>query len=149
MFDSSVQTLPLNTPRATFNGPVPNTGNGLVATGTPDTYQFLTFTDAQISHITNPLTPGSTWPSTMSGRDAFRAAGWWNLDLGVYKDTKISERFSLQLRAESFNIFNHANLYVNGITADLGSGTGVDACYGCTGSTFDRRHLQLAAKVIF
>ncbi len=94
------------------------------------------------------LTPGSSW-TPMSGRDSFRAPGWWNLDLGVYKDTKITERVSLQLRAEAFNIFNHANLYVVGNSADLGAGNFVGACFGCTGSTYDRRHLQLAAKIVF
>ena len=85
----------------------------------------------------------------MSGRDAFRAPGWWNFDLGLYTDTKITERISIQRRAEAFNIFNHANLYVNGNSADMGAGNTVNACYGCTGSTYDRRHMQLAAKVIF
>jgi hypothetical protein len=85
----------------------------------------------------------------MSGRDAFRAPGWWNMDVGLYKDTKLSERFSMQLRAELFNMFNHPNLYVVGSSADLGSGNSVNACYGCTGSTYDRRHLQLAMKITF
>jgi outer membrane receptor protein involved in Fe transport len=148
IFDSSVQVLPYNTPRAVFTGNVPNTGNGLIATAQPNTYQYLTFADSQISHIAMSLTPGSSW-TPMSGRDSFRAPGWWNLDLGVYKDTKITERISLQLRAEAFNIFNHANLYVVGNSADLGVGNYVGACFGCTGSTYDRRHLQLAAKIIF
>jgi len=149
VFDSGAQILPLNTPRATFIGPVPSTGNGLVATPTPNTFQYLTFKAASIATEPMSFLPGSKWPSNMSGRDAFRGPGWWDFDLGIYKDTKISERITLQLRAESFNIFNHANLYVNGTTADVGSGNSVNACYGCTGSTYDRRHLQLAAKVIF
>jgi hypothetical protein len=85
----------------------------------------------------------------MSGRDAFRAPGWWDLDVGLYKDTKITERFTIQLRAETFNLFNHANLYVIGKSADVGAQDYVTGCYGCTGSTFDRRHLQLAVKLIF
>jgi len=85
----------------------------------------------------------------MSGRDAFRAPGWWSMDFGIYKDTKITERFSLQLRGEAFNVFNHANLYVVGAGAELGTGNFVTACYGCTGSTHDRRNLQVAAKLIF
>ena len=148
IFDSSVQVLPYNTPRAVFTGSVPNSGNGLIATSQPNTYQYLTFADSQISHIAMSLTPGSSW-TPMSGRDSFRAPGWWNLDVGVYKDTRITERVSLQLRAEAFNIFNHANLYVVGNSADLGVGNFVGACYGCTGSTYDRRHLQLGAKIIF
>jgi hypothetical protein len=151
IFDcSSPLTLSFNCERAVFNGPVPKTSNGLVATTTPDSYSFITFTDAQINHtLTNTMAPGATWPSSMSGRDAFRAPGWWNLDFGVFKDTKINERFSLQLRGEAFNLFNHANLYVVGNSADMGSGNSVTACYGCTGSTYDRRNLQLAAKIIF
>lgn len=150
VFDSSSGLgLDLNTQRATFNGNVPGTGNGLVATSTPDTYQYLTFSPSQVVHVANPLSANAPWPSNMSGRDAFRAPGWWNFDLGLYKDTKITERISIQLRAEAFNIFNHANLYVNGNSADMGAGNTVNACYGCTGSTYDRRHMQLALKVLF
>ncbi|MES1260145.1 MAG: hypothetical protein ABUS49_00310, partial [Acidobacteriota bacterium] len=104
---------------------------------------------AQFASTPNPLTPGAVWPANMSRRDAFRAPGFWNLDLGVHKDTKLTERFTLQLRAELFNLFNHANLYVIGATADVGAGNTVDACFGCTGSTWARRHVQLAAKIIF
>lgn len=149
IFDSTNQVLPYNAPRASFNGPVPTGSNGLVATSTPNTYQYLTFNESQIARVAMSFAPGTAWPSSMTGRDAFRAPGWWNLDLGVYKDTKITERVSLQLRAETFNLFNHANLYVVGSSADLGSGNAVNACYGCTGSTYDRRHLQLGAKFIF
>jgi hypothetical protein len=149
IFDSSVQMLDLNTPRAGFTGPIPRNGNGLVATSTPNTYQYYTFTSSQIAHTPMSFASGSTWPANMSGRDVFRAPGWWNIDLGVYKDTKLTERVSLQLRAETFNMVNHANLYVVGSSADLGSGNSVNACYGCTGSTYDRRHLQLAMKIVF
>ncbi len=34
---------------------------------------------------------------------------FWNLDFALTKDTRITERLSLQLRAEFFNIFNHPN----------------------------------------
>jgi hypothetical protein len=53
------------------------------------------------------------------------------------------------MRAELFNVFNHANLYVMGATADVGRSNTVDACFGCTGSIYDRRQVQLAAKLIF
>jgi hypothetical protein len=149
IFDSSVQMLDLNTPRASFTGPIPQAGNSLTPTGTPNTYQYYTFTSSQIARTPMSFAPGSSWPSNMSGRDAFRAPGWWSMDLGVYKNTKLTERVSMQLRAETFNIFNHANLYVVGNSADLGSGNSVNACYGCTGSTYDRRHLQLGLKINF
>ncbi|HZU23898.1 MAG TPA: TonB-dependent receptor [Bryobacteraceae bacterium] len=149
IFDSAAGVLPLNTPRATFAGPVPVNGNGLIATATPDVYHYLTIPDSLILHEPMSMAPGTKWPSNMTGRDAFRGPGWWDLDAGLYKDTKITERFSIQLRAETFNLFNHANLYVNGTTADVGTSNAVNACFGCTGSTYDRRHLQLAVKLIF
>lgn len=68
---------------------------------------------------------------------------------GSIKDTKLTERFALQIRAEAFNVFNHANLYTEGLTADVGASNTVEACYGCSGSASDRRQVQLTAKVIF
>src|ERR1700721_1602971 len=41
------------------------------------------------------------------GRDAVYGPGFWNIDFSVTKDTKLTERLNLQLRAEFFNIFNH------------------------------------------
>jgi hypothetical protein len=46
------------------------------------------------------------------GRDTLRNPGLFDTDLALMKETripKISEQFSLQFRAEFFNIFNHAN----------------------------------------
>lgn len=90
----------------------------------------------------------------MTGRNTFRGPGYWNLDLGVYKTFMLTERFKLQFRAEAYNLFNHANLYVVGAAANTGSTSFIPACYGCspvgTGTAdSDRRNLQLAAKFIF
>ncbi len=139
-------------PRAAFIGKVPRSESNMVAVGAPNTYQYITFTDAQIDHYINPvygISDVPPFPSDVSGRDAFRAPGFWNVDVGLYKTTKITERMSLQLRAETFNLFNHANLYVVGASADVGAQNYVTACRGCTGSSYDRRNLQLAAKIIF
>ncbi|HTA43860.1 MAG TPA: TonB-dependent receptor [Bryobacteraceae bacterium] len=43
------------------------------------------------------------------GRNVMVGPGYADTDFGVTKDTKINERFSLQFRAELFNIFNHPN----------------------------------------
>jgi hypothetical protein len=52
------------------------------------------------------------FPSTMTGRNAFRGPGAWNLDTAMGKKFKITERFGMEFRAEGFNIFNHHNMYV-------------------------------------
>jgi hypothetical protein len=43
------------------------------------------------------------------GRNALRGPAFKQWDLALYKDTAISERLSMQLRAEFFNILNHPN----------------------------------------
>jgi outer membrane receptor protein involved in Fe transport len=149
VFDTNSQTLDLSAPRAVLTGSAPTRRNSFVPSVVPGTFHLFTFLPAQIATTVNPLTPGAGWPVNMSARNSFRAPGFWNLDVGVYKETKITERFSVELRGEAFNAFNHANLYVIGSSADLGSGNTVDACFGCSGSSYDRRHFQLAARLIF
>jgi outer membrane receptor protein involved in Fe transport len=43
------------------------------------------------------------------GRDSLRAPSYKQLDFSVFKDTKLGERVTMQLRAEVFNLFNHPN----------------------------------------
>ncbi|MFB3829057.1 MAG: carboxypeptidase regulatory-like domain-containing protein [Bryobacteraceae bacterium] len=139
--------------RAAFNGPMPRTGaDNPTPTATPNTFRFMELPAANVVNFVNPAYNVSDYfpfPGNMSGRDAFRAPGWWNLDFAVMKNTKINERFSVQLRGEAYNIFNHANLYVQGASADVSSTDFIPASRGSTGATFDRRNLQLAVKLIF
>lgn len=83
------------------------------------------------------------FPNTMTRRNQFRSPGYWNLDFGLYKNLRITERVKLQLRSEFFNIFNHANLFVSGTDADIAEVDQVQAFRA------GRRHLQFAAKIIF
>jgi hypothetical protein len=149
VFDSGAQTLSLSAPRAIFVGPVPHSRNSFVPSTVPDMFHLLTFLPSLVASAPNTLSPQSYWLPMMSSRNSFRAPGFRNLDLAVFKDTRITERFSLQLRAEAFNAFNHANLYVIGASADMGAGNTVDACFGCSGSVYDRRHVQLGARLTF
>lgn len=43
------------------------------------------------------------------GRDSIYGPGYKNFDFSVTKNTQVSERLGVQLRAEFFNIFNHPN----------------------------------------
>ncbi len=59
-------------------------------------------------------------------RNSIYGPRFWNLDFAVTKDTRITERLSLQLRAEFFNIFNHPNFalpdfFINPAFQDLGT----------------------------
>ena len=43
------------------------------------------------------------------GRDSLRGPSFKQWDFAIYKDTKLTERLGLQLRAEIFNLLNHPN----------------------------------------
>ncbi len=90
------------------------------------------------------------FPANMLPRNFFRGPGAWNLDVGVYKTTKITERFSLQYRAEFFNAFNHSNLYVTLGDNDINGLGFVSAKKGVRPVGLDeRRNIQMALKLIF
>ncbi len=89
------------------------------------------------------------FPSNMVGRNAFRTPKFYNINLGVYKDFNLTERFKLQLRGEAYNLFNHSNYYLNYGTTDTEYGAPVTANKGYNGTTFERRNLQLAVRLQF
>jgi hypothetical protein len=85
----------------------------------------------------------------MTSRNQFRGPGIWNLDLGVSRNVKLTERYSLQLRGEMFNALNHANLYITPGTQDVANGF-VGAVKGVTpNGNVEHRNVQLALKFIF
>ena len=55
------------------------------------------------------------------GRNAFRGPGFWNTDMALLKNFKITERIQTQFRAEFFNVFNHVN-FENPRNASTSSG---------------------------
>ena len=53
------------------------------------------------------LAPTGTFGN--AGRNILTAPGFEDIDFAVSKLTTVKERFSLQFRAEAFNLFNHPN----------------------------------------
>jgi hypothetical protein len=83
------------------------------------------------------------------GRDNLVGPGFWNIDFSAIKNTKLSERFTLQFRAEFFNIFNHANWGLPD-TAVFSQGEGVNPAAGqITTLASNMRQIQFALKLIF
>lgn len=55
--------------------------------------------------VANPAVVGAAFGNV--GRNVFRGPFQQNWDMALLKNTKISERTSLEFRAEAFNLFNH------------------------------------------
>lgn len=96
--------------------------------------------------------PGTANPDGDLARNAFTGPGFADVDLSVFKNIPITERLKIQLRAETFNLFNRKNLASgpgsvgsNGVVADtIGDFNGAPGLG--PGEPFN---MQLAAKIIF
>jgi hypothetical protein len=82
------------------------------------------------------------YPANMTKKDAFRGPGFWNVDFGLFKNFNIRENMRIQLRGELYNVFNHANMFVDGASAEVNEGL-------IRGFKDGRRNVQLAVKFIF
>ncbi len=84
------------------------------------------------------------------GRNAFRAPGISQLDLGLSKYVSLTERMSVRLRADAFNVFNRAQF--GAPNADLSASN-----FGIITTTISNyatgrgtpREFQLSAKIVF
>ena len=84
------------------------------------------------------------------GRDVFRAPGLWQVDLGLSKYVSITERASIRLRADLFNLFNRAQYGAPNANLSLGNFGVITAPVnsGATGRGTPRE-LQVSMKIIF
>ncbi|MBS1815953.1 MAG: TonB-dependent receptor [Acidobacteria bacterium] len=79
-----------------------------------------------------------------------RGPGVINSDLSVFKVTPIYENLKLELRVEAFNVFNHPNFGLPGMTFVPGTnGQSSTATFGKITDAADPRQIQLAAKLRF
>lgn len=77
-----------------------------------------------------------------SGRNIVRAPGLFNLDLSIMRNFHYKERYSLQLRGESFNIMNHTNFSAPG-------GTFGGAGFGTISASGPARQIQVGMRLAF
>jgi hypothetical protein len=136
-------------------GPFKTSGSGNPKdTGNPNEFNFIDLSNQTPSDFTDISgnTEVGPYPSNMTKRNSFRGPGFWNLDTGIYKKFFITERYQLQFRAEMYNTFNHANLYVTTSQTDISSQGFVPATRGLrpfVGALPERRNIQMALKLIF
>jgi hypothetical protein len=111
--------------------------------------------------------PACFTPSTYGtvgdlGRNQMIGPGFVETDLGILKNTRINERFTLEFRAELFNIFNHPNFdvpnetvfnagsFTTGFMATPNATAGqITDLVGAGGLTNVARQTQFSLKLIF
>jgi hypothetical protein len=106
--------------------------------GGPDQYF-----DAQAFSWAGPRSLGN------AGRNPLVGPGLARLDMGVTKNTALTEQWQLQFRAEAFNLANRANFGIPARSLFSGSG-GRTGNAGSISNTVDTgRQLQLSLKLMF
>jgi hypothetical protein len=95
------------------------------------------------------MTPPAYGTLGNAGRNAFRGPGYTNVDLNLSKKWQFGERYSAQLRIETFNLFNHPNFGLPGGDPTVG-GSPTAAGFGYTRSTVGNpRRMQFGLKIGF
>jgi hypothetical protein len=136
-----------NTVRPNILGSVP-VGIGSAANGNPQYFPAVT---CNVPATANCLFQVPTGFGNM-GRNLLVGPGFENLDMALYKNTRITERLTAQFRADTFNLFNHPNFaQPNRIVStapgnSFGQITATRAPIGDSGSA---RQIQMALKLIF
>ena len=120
--------------RPNITGPVPS------LTRTQSIAAYFGPTIGAASSVFTLPTPDA--PFGNLGRNAFRAPGYADWDLGVNKNFLITEQVKLQFRSEFFNVLNHTNLGIPNQQANSTS-------FGSITGTFPARQVQFALKLMF
>ncbi len=110
------------------------------ANADPNSFNFLPLTGQNVVLVSN-VENGGPFPASMTARNAFRGPGRWDFDVNFSKTFAFTEKVKMTLRLDANNIFNHANLFINGGEADISSTNVI------TGFKDGRR--QIAAGVRF
>jgi len=147
-FSNKVVCMPFNGTPAGGAPALPVCGVGAganAAFAVPCTFQS---TPTAPGGKTYPIVPGSCHPGSL-GRDAIYGPSFVNTDFSVLKDTRITERFNLQFRAEAFDLFNHPNFGDPVLTATSGAFGEILSTRFPTGDFGSSRQLQFALKLQF
>jgi hypothetical protein len=141
-----------------------NNGSGGVVLAQPVTavQQSCTSPNAPCYLVDQFAGQGTNPPPSGFGdirRNSFRGPDWFNTDLSIRKNFKVSERLGLQLGANAYNVLNHPNFQNPVNQTGFGPGTFGNILqttappttpYGAfTGSLASARILQVMAKMTF
>jgi hypothetical protein len=165
------QPITLSCPTATTSG---TNCNDVLVAGQSQKLGLHTDSNGKLSWFGNPAayqqpcllgtnTPAGCEPLVGAGvlggsRATTYGPGFHRLDFSGFKNIQVSDRISMQFRAEFFNILNHPNFNApnfggNGVQAIGNSGNFTSSTFGEIGSTrdapYDPRQIQFALKLYY
>ena len=82
------------------------------------------------------------------GRNTFTGPNFFDMDMSLFKNFKITERAAVQFRAESFNLLNNVNFKLPGANF-AGQNKINSGAFGGASGAFDARILQFGLKISF
>lgn len=91
---------------------------------------------------TDAFVPNAVGKDGTVGRNILDAPGFRDVDLGIFRDFTIGERFKFQFRAESTNAFNMVSLNPPSLTLSSSS-------FGSISSASTMRQIQLGLRLHF
>lgn len=106
---------------------------------------------AQVNNVTVPWATTSTQPQMGNlGRNTMYGPGTNNWDISAYKNLKFTERFTGQLRLESYNTFNHTQWSSYGTSLQFDStGKQVNGAFDTPSGARPSRRVQIAVRLQF
>jgi len=129
--------------------PVSGKDNSFTGVGNdrPDVISNVAYTGAPHGLHYQFINPNLFTPNAMgafgnAGHNSLRGPGLFDIDLAVSREFRFIERFSLQIRAEAFNVLNHPNF--GSPSANISSSS-----FGQITSANDPRILQGSMKLVF
>lgn len=113
----------------------PNVVSNMMYTGAPHglLYQYVN---------PNLYVPNPAGTYGNAGHNSLRGPGYVDVDLAVTREFRLYESFTLHVRAEAFNLFNHPNF-------GLPNGNISSSAFGRITTASDPRILQASMKLVF
>jgi hypothetical protein len=149
----SGQALNISAPNATLNAPGNSNNPNYLGSGelpVPGDINFRATGRSQPTWFDTSLfqAPAANTFGNV-GRNAFTGPGFFNLDLSAFRRLKVSERWTVEFRAESFN-FTNTPQYPNP-DGGFGNATFGQITNAAIGSAADAgsRQIQLGLRLLF
>jgi hypothetical protein len=142
-------TVPNSNPAVTYVNLVSGRANRVMGVPLYPTHKTRAewFNPAAFTAPTNAAgVPGGSYGN--SGYDMLRGPAFQDWDMNLQKNITLKERYRLQLRADSFNVFNHPNFAVPNSAISNTSTVGTITSIAST-PTYEQRTLEFAVKFAF